>query len=479
MNTSNTWIDVDLEGFGQLMASRPKVAILHDLLQNVFDEDATTATVTLEPLPRRGRARLTVTDDCPNGFADLRDAYTLYKASKKKGDPTKRGRFNEGEKFVLSQCDEASIKTTTGTVLFDADGNRRNSSSRTETGSIFTGVVRLTNEEVSQILRDVKHIFVPAGFTVTINGESLDPRVPTRIVEKVSLPTVQSDEDGVLQKTTRNTTVEIVAPLNGETSMIYEMGIPVVEVDVPWHLNVGQKVPLNRDRDNVTPAYRSRLLAAVLDTTIDLLSEDDASKSWVKDALPQAAPETVREAVTLIYGEGAVIASPHDREADKNAISHGVNVIHGGAFDRDQWTAIKGAEAAESSASGYSLRPGGVVPDAKMATGPFADAVRSYAKLVIKDLLGYSLGIDVYNDQRVVMGTHSDSRITLNLAYCPSTNVGDQQAVWLDGLLIHECAHESSGDHLCMAYVNACTRLGAVLHTRDLRFRDHLKNLEL
>ena len=158
MNTSNAWIDVDLEGFGQLMASRPKVAILHDLLQNVFDEDATTATVTLEPLPRRGRARLTVTDDCPNGFADLRDAYTLYKASKKKGDPTKRGRFNEGEKFVLSQCDEASIKTTTGTVLFDADGNRRNSSSRTEAGSIFTGVVRLTNEEVSQILRDVKHI---------------------------------------------------------------------------------------------------------------------------------------------------------------------------------------------------------------------------------------------------------------------------------------------------------------------------------
>ena len=78
---ANKWIDVDLDGFGQLMAARPKVAILYDLLQNVFDEDATTATVTLEPLPRRGRALLTVTDDCPDGFADLRDAYTLYKSS--------------------------------------------------------------------------------------------------------------------------------------------------------------------------------------------------------------------------------------------------------------------------------------------------------------------------------------------------------------------------------------------------------------
>ena len=109
VNKSNSWIEVDLDGFGQLMAARPKVALVHDLLQNVFDEDATTAVVTLEPSPRRGRAYLTVTDDCPNGFADLRDAYTLYKSSKKKADPTKRGRFNEGEKFVLSQCDEASI----------------------------------------------------------------------------------------------------------------------------------------------------------------------------------------------------------------------------------------------------------------------------------------------------------------------------------------------------------------------------------
>ena len=461
---TNSWIDVDLEGFGQLMASRPKVAILHDLLQNVFDEDATTATVTLEPLPRRGRARLTVMDDCPDGFADLRDAYTLYKASKKKDDPTKRGRFNEGEKFVLSQCDEASIKTTTGTVLFDRDGQRRSSSDRTETGSIFSGQVRLTNEEVSQILEDVKHVLVPTGFTVTINGETLESREPRRKTA-ASLPTIVADEDGVFKNTRRTAWVEIIEPLNGEPPMIYEMGIPVVEIDVPWHLNVGQKVPLNRDRDNVTPAYRSKLLAAVLDQTIDLLSESDATKSWVKDALPQATPETVREAVTLIYGEGAVIASPHDREADKNAITHGVNVIHGGAFDRAQWEAIKGAEAAESSASKFSLRVKGMVNDPVFADGPLADAVRRYSHIVIQHLLGHDMKLDIYNDTRIVMGTHSEDRITVNLCY-----VEGEVGPWLDDLLIHECAHEFSSDHLCLKYINACTRLGAKLHGLNERF---------
>jgi hypothetical protein len=456
---SNSWIDVDLDGFGELMASRPKVSIIHDLLQNVFDEDASVATVTLDPLPRRGRARLTVADDCPDGFADLRDAYTLYKSSKKKGDPMKRGRFNEGEKFVLSQCDEASITTTTGTVLFDRDGERRHTSETTESGSIFSGQVRLTNDEVREVLAEVKHILVPEGFTVTINGETLGERTPTRVVQQVSLPTVIADEDGVLKNTKRNTTIEIVKPFNGEAAKIYEMGIPVVEIDVPWHLNVGQKVPLNRDRDNVTPAYRGTLLAAVLDYTVDLLDEEDAAKSWVKDALPQAAPETVRSAVTKIYGEGAVIGNPFEREADKNAIDHGVNVIPGGAFDKSQWAAIKGANAAVSSSSGFSLRPGGVVADAKMATGWKAETLREYCQKAVHHLIGKDMDILLYDDDRLVAGLHTPYSITINLAYMPSEGNGVGQ--YIDDILIHECAHEFSGDHLTMKYIHACTMLGA------------------
>ena len=244
------------------------------------------------------------------------------------------------------------------------------------------------------------------------------------------------------------------------------MGIPVVEVDVPWHLNVGQKVPLNRDRDNVTPAYRGKLLAAVLDHTVDLLTEETAAKSWVKDALSQAAPETVRSAVTKIYGEGAVISNPFEREADKNAISHGVTVIPGGAFDKSQWTAIRDASAAVSSSSGYSLRPSGAVADPVRATGPLADAIYQYSEVVVRHLLGEGMRVDVYDDRRLITGSHGESSIMVNLYDAPSIDLD----LWIDDLLIHECAHEFSGDHLTMRYIDACTRLGAKLRQLDVRF---------
>jgi hypothetical protein len=43
-------------------------------------------------------------DNAPDGYRNLDDAHTLFASSTKKADPTKRGRFNAGEKFVLVMC---------------------------------------------------------------------------------------------------------------------------------------------------------------------------------------------------------------------------------------------------------------------------------------------------------------------------------------------------------------------------------------
>jgi len=47
------------------------------------------------------------------------------------------------------------------------------------------------------------------------------------------------------------------------TAHLYELGIPVVETDIRWHISVGQKIPLNTSRDNVTPAYFRMISTAV------------------------------------------------------------------------------------------------------------------------------------------------------------------------------------------------------------------------
>lgn len=113
------WFTVDKDGLAKVLGRRGKAFAMLELIQNAWDAPgATQVEVTLKPAAR-GRALLIVEDNSPNGFSDLAHAYTLFKESAKKADPTKRGRFDVGEKLVLAICDCARICTTRGTLMFD------------------------------------------------------------------------------------------------------------------------------------------------------------------------------------------------------------------------------------------------------------------------------------------------------------------------------------------------------------------------
>src|ERR1700756_3328891 len=129
------WIDVDLDGLRKLLARRGKEFAVFELVQNSWDENITEVSITLSR-PVRGWSELVVTDDSPNGFRNLTDSYTMYAESYKKTDPQKRGAFNLGEKFVLALCDEASITSTTGQILFNREG-RFQKRARRERGTEF------------------------------------------------------------------------------------------------------------------------------------------------------------------------------------------------------------------------------------------------------------------------------------------------------------------------------------------------------
>jgi hypothetical protein len=142
------WIDVDLNGLAKILARRSKEFIVYELIQNAWDERTSKVEVRL-PRPERGRTRIVVTDDSPGGFQDLTHAFTLYAESDKKRNARQRGMFNAGEKFVLAFCEEASIITTTGSIIFDAHGRQR-SHRCTQTGSEFSGLLNLSLEEWEQ-----------------------------------------------------------------------------------------------------------------------------------------------------------------------------------------------------------------------------------------------------------------------------------------------------------------------------------------
>ena len=93
--------EVNVKGFAQLMAGRPKWHFVRELISNSLDEySVSDITVELVKAPRI--AYVTVTDN-GDGFANLSDAYTLFAYTPKRKDAKVRGRFNMGEKDLIME----------------------------------------------------------------------------------------------------------------------------------------------------------------------------------------------------------------------------------------------------------------------------------------------------------------------------------------------------------------------------------------
>lgn len=475
MSPVNAMFEVDIEGLRKLLTGRDKWFMLYELFQNAVDENVTRVDIRLETTDRRGRCYLRVEDDSPEGFVDLAHAWTLFAESKKKGDPTKRGRFNLGEKLVLALCEHARIVTTTGTVVFK-DGTREVFPRRKrDAGTVFEATIFMTRPEHEDSCLAMQRLLVPAGVTVTFNGEALVPREPLLSISDISLPTVNVDEEGALRPSRRKTTIELYEKAETETAWLYEMGIPVVETDLPCHANVMQKVPLNTDRDNVTPAYKKELSAHVLNAYAARMSGDEAAASWINQAIehPDVDHAAVEQVLTKRYGDKRVSYDPSDPEANKLAVSKGYAVVYGSSYSKDAWKNIRGAEALKPagqvtpSPKPYSDDPN--APVRKGYTGPLTPGMKRV--IALTEMLGYRL---MGREVRVLL--INDFAVRASATYGNGTieyNVARLGKAWFDRrmetsrdiltLIIHEFGHEYSGDHLSSQYHDALCNLGAKL----------------
>lgn len=280
----NHWFEVDKQGLRNLVERHGMGRLIAELVQNALDEDVTTVAIELTPEPGRSLISLTVEDDAPEGFRNLDHAFTLFADSYKKNLPEKRGRFNLGEKLIIAMCQEATITTTTGTVVFEADGNRQvRPRARRERGSVFQAILRMTRAEFDEACVFLYSLLIPKNVTVTVNGCQILSRQPIHSFE-ASLETEIADDEGVLRRRVRKTQIELYEPIAGETATLYELGLPVVETGDRWHINVGQKVPLTLSRDNVPPAYLRGIRTLVLNEMHHQLTIEDANSVWVQQA---------------------------------------------------------------------------------------------------------------------------------------------------------------------------------------------------
>jgi len=335
--------DLSTKGFGQIFADRSISRMVEELVANAFDENVSRVEVAFQQTGRQ-EYRLRVTDDSAAGFEDLRDAYTVFAPSRKKADPTKRGRFCFGEKWVISRCTRVTITSTTGRVDFDVAGDTRTSSRhKTERGTVIECLLRTTADEYGKACERVTHILVPEQITLSFNGQTLPSRSPIHTAEAV-LPTVYADERGNLRPTERKTRIDIYSIWEGEVASILELGIPVVETGDVFHYDVRQRVPLPINRNNVHPSYLKRLRGAVLDATADLLSPQQAANKGVTDGIAAASLHTRVHVMQTRFGEKRYVPD-FNRESGGELFAEGQTPVPPNAFDAETWKSLKEADA--------------------------------------------------------------------------------------------------------------------------------------
>ena len=470
MPQTQSWFDVDKEGLAKIIRRKGLSFILYELLQNAWDQNVKTVNVTMSPIAGKHQVLLRVEDDDPEGFADLSHAFTLFAESTKKSDPSKRGRFNFGEKLVLAMCESAFILSTKGMITFGKKGRTKCKQKR-DSGTMFSANLKITRDEMREMIESAKNILPPKGIKTTINGEIIEYRKPFLTFSE-KMPTEIADEEGNLKKSQRKTKIEI-HPGPDENHTIFEMGIPVVETDIGFGINVMQKIPLNMDRDNITPAYAARLKAIVLNHMNMAMDKKDMAESWVSEALehPECSVNAAKKVIEARYGDKAAVNDPTDPESKNRATAKGFAVIHGRSFSKAAWENLRKFDIVQSTSqvapTPKPFHPGGrplvIIPEYEY------DEMMKYAKVFA---VAFANNVICRN---VIIKFTYDKKWEFDAVYSKGKTVEDRDlTINLDGvllkkradvnfisLLIHEFAHEYEGNHLTDDYHKACCDVGA------------------
>jgi hypothetical protein len=309
------------------------------------------------------------------------------------------------------------------------------------------------------------------------------------------------DGEGHLRPTKRQTVVNVYEPEEDEEAMLYECGIPVVATGDHFHVSIEQKVPLNRDRDNVTPAFLRKVRAAVLRNTIDLLDEESISNKGIDDAMedPSIDAEVLKEVLIKRHGEKHVFHDKGDVEANSQLFGEGYSVLGRGTYSSSLRKKILDAGAGQRSGQlrptprPFSTDPGAsemtVIPRDKWTQG--MKEVEAISRWFAKELR-------IHEDLLVTFGRPPQTWWMAAWGSGLTWNVTALKNRWFDtwydhptallNTLIHEFAHQGASNHLDEQFHKNCTRLGArmamVMSTKARkiphwkRVRDHIKAQE-
>jgi len=473
---SKSWFEVSPNGLRKTLSQKDKFFLITETVSNAWDaEGCTRVDITLTKPDENGFSWLTATDNAPQGFSDISHSYMMYAESEKKDKANKRGRFNAGEKDVIAMSVEARLTTVSGQILFNSDGTRTEGSEKRNAGSELTAKIPLTLEEYEHVIAQAKRLLPPNNIATYVNGVHVASRRASGTID-ASLPTPLADREGFVRNVERPCKVKLFNPLPGEQAYIYEMGIPIVELgDDLWHIDVQQKVPLSRDRDNVNPSYLRKVQAAVLNAKVGDLTPEETQLAWVNAAAgaPEAKDDVVKKVLVTRYeGKEMVLPDRNDAGATREAQSKGAVVLDRaltGDFRKraKELRNSDGSAFIELATKKYSTLHEQIdsdeVPESQwaQATREYVSFIERVAPLLLSDGQRITVKVIDNDDDKVRGCLRWQSGVMLfNLAFHDTEDwVGNFE------LLIHEMAHATvhNNDHLSHMFYKTVTQVGAKL----------------
>ena len=464
---NSEWFTVSKDGLRQLQEGKPKYFVVRELVQNALDEAKDSINIFTE---KDGRTVSIVVVDDGVGFRKLSDAHTLFDDTYKRKDAEKRGRFNMGEKQAFSVCKSAVIHTTSGTVTFNKEGRKTSHKLKRSEGTSVKVDLIMNQKEFDEMHSYLETFIVPDNIRMLLNGTRIGYQSPfSRVVCVTSqLPTELAKEDGVIRKTRRKTSVSLYNHNDDTPSLLYEMGIPVMEIDVPFHVDVQQKVPLNSDRDMVSPAFLREIYTLILNNTYNDIEEDGVSETWVRVASSSkdVDEKAFRSVIEKRFGEDVCSATPTDPISIDDALSNGYNVVRGSEMSKEEWDNARRFGAIESS---HSLFGHGIADCTSVEN--LTSGMKQVARLSKKiSLLYYGFDIDVrfVTGNATVRAEYGLRTLTFHLNHLGREWFNDPLDKKVIDLIIHELGHER-GHHTETSYHKAITGIGGMLVEKALR----------
>ena len=470
------WFKVDTEGFKTQMMQIGIARLICEIISKSFDEDS-VKNIKVE-IEKHGNVFHVKVNDDGNGFRNLKEIYTLYADSYKRADPTKRGRFNLGEKQFIALCLDAYIKTGKVNVVFK--GKRREIkrlSKKFEGTEVFGRIKPEIETSKDEVMNFLERIAVPSDKKLFVNGVE---KLPTEIVKsfnaKLKTPIASKGKYQRLVNRERDTEVQLIdLSSDEEQGWLYEKGIPICPLvdNIRWHINVQQKVPQVMERNVVNAGYLKSVYSAVAENCVDMITDEDAGQSWVSDALESTSGDTSRKLLEKRYGNENVIISGTDYRANERAIELGSHLIGGNELSKD----IK-ANLLSNGVLDYASKKFGTNEIEIAESVEENSSMRFFAEIckeVARDSLKKEISVRFVTTKHTnELASYGGSALYWNVGKLGGKSVFDNpSSPYLLGILIHELAHDKFGNndgfaHLSHEYLHEQERVAGICFSKGI-----------